>query len=114
MIPALLILKSIENDDKEICAIFYPDMDDAQSDKGKEVLQLRAVYSGLRKKLGSYELYNLMEKLLIEAKLEENDQKLFKELDLENTLLKHIRGLALQLSRFRPADWNKFLDVVIR
>lgn len=25
-IPALLILKSIENDDKEICSIFYPDM----------------------------------------------------------------------------------------
>lgn len=27
-IPALLILKSIENDDKEICSIFYPDMYD--------------------------------------------------------------------------------------
>jgi hypothetical protein len=25
-IPALLILKSIENDDKEICSIFYPDI----------------------------------------------------------------------------------------
>jgi len=28
-IPALLILKSLENDDKEICKIFYPEMFDA-------------------------------------------------------------------------------------
>ena len=77
IIPALLILKSIENDDKEICGIFYPDMDDQQSEKGQEVLQLRALYSKLRKQLGSYELYNLMEKCIIEAKLSPQDQKQF-------------------------------------
>ena len=35
-------------------------------------------------------------------------------LDLENTLIKDIKGLAMLLSRFKPADWNKFLDVVIK
>lgn len=28
IIPSLLILKSLENDDKEICNFFYPDMFD--------------------------------------------------------------------------------------
>ena len=36
------------------------------------------------------------------------------ELDLEKNLLKEIKGLAMLLSRFKPADWNKFLDVVIK
>lgn len=55
-----------------------------------------------------------MEKCLIEVKLNEKDSGLKSELDLENLMLKHIRGLALQVSRYRPADWNKFLDVVVR
>jgi len=78
------------------------------------VTNLRNLYAKLKKKLGDYELYNLMEKCLIEVKMTDDDQKLATELCLENQMLKHIRGLALQLSRFRPADWNKFLDVVIR
>ena len=68
----------------------------------------------MQRRVGTYELYNLMEKCIIEAKLTDQDQKLAADLKLENSMLKHIRGLALQLSRFRPADWNKFLDVVIR
>ena len=37
IIPSLLILKSIENDDKEIFSFFYPDMIDRNSEKGKIV-----------------------------------------------------------------------------
>ena len=39
---------------------------------------------------------------------------MFDEYNLELLILKHVRGLAMQLSRFNPADWNKFLDVVIK
>ena len=70
IIPSLLILKSIENDDKEICSFFYPEIIDKNSEKGKIMLQLK--------------------------------------------VNKEIRGLAMCLSRFKPADWNKFLDVVIK
>lgn len=43
-IPALLVLKCVENDDKEICSIFWPDMEDMTTGKGKEVKELRALY----------------------------------------------------------------------
>ena len=46
--------------------------------------------------------------------LTEKDKNKMKELDLEATLIKEIKGLAMLLSRFKPADWNKFLDVVIK
>lgn len=35
IIPSLLILKSIENDDKDICSFFYPDIKDKTSEKGR-------------------------------------------------------------------------------
>ena len=56
----------------------------------------------------------MLEKCLIEVELNEKDKKKFADLDLEATLIKEIKGLAMLLSRFKPADWNKFLDVVIR
>ena len=64
--------------------------------------------------MGSYEFYNLLEKCLIEVELTAEDKARISEMRLETTLLKEIKGLAMCLSRFKPADWNKFLDVVIK
>ena len=89
-------------------------MEDTATGKGKEVKDLRTLYENIRKQLGAYELYNLLEKCLIEVELDAGEKKLFDEYNLENLILKHVRGLAMQLSRFNPADWNKFLDVLIK
>lgn len=113
-IPSLLILKSLENDDKEICSFFYPDMFKSEDGRGSKVDELRKIYERLRKQFGAYELYNLMEKCLIEVQLDASDKRQAEQLDLERLLLREIKGLAMQLSRFKPADWNKFLDVVIK
>lgn len=75
-IPALLILKSLENEDKDICRIFYPEMFEANSAKNNLVIGLKKVYANLRRRLGRYELYNLMEKCLIEVKLTSQEQQL--------------------------------------
>jgi len=55
-----------------------------------------------------------LEKCLIEVELTVEDKERIQEMRLETTLLKEIKGLAMCLSRFKPADWNKFLDVVIK
>lgn len=89
-------------------------MYDTESPVGKQVIQLRKIYETLRLGLGRYELYNLLEKSVIDIKLSLEDQAIFKSLNLENLLVKSIKGLAMQLSRHSPADWNKFLDVVIK
>jgi len=64
--------------------------------------------------MGAYDFYNLLEKCLIEVELTDKDKQKMKDLDLERTLIKEIKGLAMLLSRFKPADWNKFLDVIIK
>ena len=74
-IPQLLILKSLENDDKEICSFFYPDMYNPSTEKGRIVVALKKVYAEGQKKLGSYEFYNLLEKCLIEVGLDNEDKQ---------------------------------------
>jgi hypothetical protein len=49
----------------------------------------------LRKKHGSYEIYNLLEKCVIEVPLTPADQKIFTELDLEYLMIREIKGLAM-------------------
>ncbi len=62
----------------------------------------------------SFDYYNLIEKCLLEVSLSDKEKKDEKEYDIQNMVIKEIKGLAMCLSRFKPADWNKFLDVVIK
>lgn len=89
-------------------------MYDVNTEKGKVMQELKRVYERHRQMMGRYEFYNLLEKCLIEVELNSNDKKKILELNLENVLIKEIKGLAMLLSRFKPQDWNKFLDVVIK
>ena len=64
--------------------------------------------------MGAFDYYNLIEKCLLEVQLTSNEKKLETEHDVQNKVVKEIKGLAMCLSRFKPADWNKFLDVVLK
>lgn len=61
-----------------------------------------------------YDFYNIVEKCLIDVEPKDSDKKWLEQLNIKNTIVKEIKGLAMCLSRFKPADWNKFLDVVIK
>lgn len=56
---------------------------------------MKRIYENFKKKHGSYELYNLMEKCLIEVPLTTQESKISKEIDLERLLIKEIKGLAM-------------------
>ena len=62
----------------------------------------------------SFDYYNLIEKCLLEVELNTEEKKQEEEYQINNMIIKEIKGLAMCLSRFKPADWNKFLDVVIK
>ena len=61
-----------------------------------------------------FDFYNMVEKVLVEVKTSEYEDIYIKKLQIENTIVNEMKGLAMCLSRFKPADWNKFLDVVIK
>lgn len=49
-IPALLILKSLENEDKDICMLFYPEMYEVTSSKCALVVALKRTFAAMRRK----------------------------------------------------------------
>lgn len=48
IIPSLLILKSLEGDDKEITQFFNPEMFDKSSSQGQQLVQLKKSYEAGR------------------------------------------------------------------
>ena len=91
-------------------------MFDAQTKQGKQLIGLKEEYERGRLKMGNdYDFYNLVEKCLLEVEpTDPKDKKWITEIEINNRIIKEIKGLAMCLSRFKPADWNKFLDVVIK
>lgn len=115
IIPSLLILKSLEGDDKDICSFFNPEMFDKSTNQGMQLIELRKRYEVGRVKMGSsFDYYNLIEKCLLEVSLSVKEKKQETDFNIQHNIIKDLKGLSMCLSRFKPADWNKFLDVVIK
>lgn len=75
IIPSLLILKTLEGDDKDICSFFNPDMFDKKSSQGQQLQALKQTYELGRLKMGnSFDYYNLIEKCLLEVPLSEREK----------------------------------------
>lgn len=88
-IPALLILKNLDNDDKNICKLFFPPMFgeemqvtcDRFSQKDKELARQKYVdlcrdYNLMRaKSTNSYDFYNMVEKSVLEMEGEESSRQ---------------------------------------
>ena len=90
-------------------------MFDKNSRQGAQFQDLRKNYELGREKMNSaFDYYNLIEKLILEVPLSDYEKKKAAEYEIESKIIKEIKGLAMCLSRFKPADWNKFLDVVIK
>lgn len=90
-------------------------MFDEGNKQGQQLKALKQEYERGRHTMKSdYDFYNLVEKCLLEIDLSPNDHGWVEQLDIKNRIIKEIKMLAMMLSRFKPADWNKFLDVVIK
>jgi len=110
-IPSIVILKSIENDDKGICMEFNPYMYNEKDESGKTFIDLKNVYNLISKDFNDpYVLYNMLEKSLLFDEIQELEKgnKLYlSEFD------KKIKILAMQLQRIKPLEWNNFIDLAM-
>jgi len=108
-IPSILVLKSLNNEDCQICKDFNINMYNNEEECGKTYLELKEHYTVLSKDFGdSYALYNLIEKSILFD---------YNHLDINNKLLlefnNKLKILAMQLQRAKPSDWNNFIDLAM-
>lgn len=102
ILPSLIILKSLEGEDKGLMKCFLTDMDEVGSKHNVQYKGIRESYGNWKvrwEKEGGYLYYNLVEEELIGRKGKENLQE----------LTTAIRALAVQLERINPVEWNNLL-----
>lgn len=112
-IPCILILMSIDNEDKGLCAQFCPEMFNDGTDLNKVLKELSELLGG-SKIWEDYELYNAIEKTILDIDLPEDMKQKLKDQEMKiEVILQKIKWLAMQLSRNDPTEWNLFLDVLL-
>jgi len=99
MLPSLSILKSIDNNTQS-----YKDSNQYE--------QLKGMYKKLKAKTKGYELYNTMERMILEKAVE---KKLSDKVRIEdiNKLLHNIKELAIVIQRANPTEWNTLMETSI-
>ncbi len=116
-IPCMVILKSLLNEDKQICQSFYPTLANTESGTMTEFTALKNKYNHLvstNSPNSSYDLYNLIEKKILEEPL---DQELLKSCHMTEeemeAVVQMIKKIAMELQRYNPSQWNSFMNVAI-
>ena len=111
-IPSLMLLKNLDNDDKNICLYFLPQLFDEKQDINKLHMKLQKEFQIWKKAhLKNYEYFNIIEKKIIGIQMTEKE-KIFDKEDVNNIVHK-IKQLAIELERNNPVEWNTFLEAAL-
>jgi hypothetical protein len=115
-IPALLVLRSLEDDDKGICKHFYTAMFDESLRSGLIWKHLKRAYT--LGKLAAYsarDYCSMLETAVLGQRLCPRTRKhmLSQKFDNLDCVLHKIKLLASELHRAKPTEWNRFLDVAL-
>lgn len=115
-LPSILIVKSLENDDKGICKEYNPSMFNENDESGKLYIFIKNFKENFYYIVKDpYLAYNLLERLV----LFEDDSSVYIELEsyLSRCLIaefeKKIKILSMQLQRVKPTEWNYFFDLAM-
>ena len=116
MIPSLLILKFLDNDDRGVCVYFFPQVA-RNKEKAFEIAgelgeEFRRWKGGNEK---GYMYYNVIEKVLLGMGLDEEETERVEKgpKELVERILRKIKVLAIELERNKPMEWNEFLDAAM-
>jgi hypothetical protein len=115
-IPALLILKALEGEDRGICKSFCSPMFDENESVGAVWKRLKRSYNlGKLASSSITEYTEVLMALVLEEPLDKNfrAQVLDQKFDNLDSTVNKIKYLAIELHRHKPTDWNRFLDIIL-
>ena len=106
----LLILKSLEDNDNEICKSFLPCLEDPNHRLGQLYHEIKDIYVEEGKKGNYYEYYNHLERLALNIPVTDT---MLKEESESEKLIHNIKQLSIELQSSKPSEWNRLLDVLL-
>lgn len=115
-IPALMVIKALEEQDRGICKSFCAPIFDENDNIGGVWKRLKRSY-----KLGKLAASSVTEysELLTAITLGEPYEALFRSQVLDSKFdnldgtVNKIKHIAIELHRHKPTDWNRFLDIIL-
>jgi hypothetical protein len=115
-LPGVLVHKCLEGEDHGICSHFFSLMFEETEKSGLHWKTLKRAYS--RGKLAAFsdqEYKEIVEHMIlgIDVDPDERYQALSQRWDNLDIVLNKIKQIAMEMHRFKPVEWNKFLDVVL-
>ena len=115
-IPALLIIKALQGEDRGICKSFCSPMFDENENVGGVWKRLKRSYN--LGKLASSSFTEYTEVLMALTLGEPLDkgfraQVLDQKFDNLDGTINKIKYLAIELHRHKPIEWNRFLDIIL-
>jgi len=115
IIPCLLVLNSLDGDDKKLCQTYFPPIESKNSKERNHYLEISQLYSQMKKDSKDiYKLYNIVEMKVLEKPIKKEELKKLNinENKLEELVL-GIKGAAMNLQRYNPTDWNTLIETVL-
>jgi len=114
-IPSLVILKSLEKNDKDIAKSFLPKIEEQDDEIGELFNTLQEHFNEtMKKQKDKYKFYNLLERDVLGITTSKGNTQLKEKLVKDIQQINHkIKRLSMELMRNKPQDWNNFLDALI-
>ena len=116
-VPSILILKSLDKEDKSICFEFNPHMFDPENEEtGKIYTYIKNFKENFYNICGDqYIAYNLLERLVLFEERAETIEHIAKYVDngVINEFKKKLKILSMQVQRVKPGEWNHFIDLAM-
>ncbi|OMJ70096.1 hypothetical protein SteCoe_32013 [Stentor coeruleus] len=115
-IPALLILKALEGEDRGICKSFCAPMFDENENVGAMWKRLKRSYNlGKLAASSITEYIEVLTALVLSEPLDKGFRALVLDEKFDNLdgTVNKIKYLAIELHRHKPTKWNRFLDIIL-
>ena len=114
MFPCLVVLNSLDGDDKGICEHYYPAIKEASIEQ-QEYSFLKERYQYIKRKCkDGYELYNIVEQAVLDKTAPAEHMKKYKVEHEEVKQLVHgIKKIAMEMQRHKPSEWNALMEAAM-
>jgi hypothetical protein len=110
-IPSLLVLRNLDNEDKNIVNFFLPQLSDPSTSLSELYGELQELFGTFKQTYArDYQYYNIIEKELIGIDLLPEEKKAASEFAGFVGMVNKVKRLAMELNRSSPLEWNSLLD----
>ena len=113
-LPSIIIIKSLESDDRGICKEFNPVMFNEDDESGKLYSYIKNFKENLYNIVKDpYIAYNLLERIVLYEDMDKKQIEVYIEKFLIDDFEKKLKILSMQLQRIKPTEWNYFFDLAM-